>query len=134
MPLKPIVLTEKQKDVIFLPAIGHLQIKGVAGSGKTSIAIYRAKHLLDTQSNLFKEASVAIFTYNKSLVTYIKNLLPFVSGGYQKDSNEIRPLTTLGLNINVTHFHKWAFDFIESNGTRIRGKIIEEKGQINLID
>ena len=30
-------------------------LKGYAGSGKTTVALYRAKHLLDTQSNLFQE-------------------------------------------------------------------------------
>ena len=121
MPLKPIVLIGEQKRVLFLPVTEPIQIKGVAGSGKTTVALYRAKHLLDTQSNLFEEARVALFTFNKSLVKYIKAILPYVSGGYQKDSDEIKPLKAKGLNINITNFDKWAYDFIEANGITNKG-------------
>lgn len=54
MALKSINLTGEQKKVLFLPATNPIQIKGVAGSGKTTIAMYRAKHLLDTYSDLFR--------------------------------------------------------------------------------
>ncbi len=92
MPLRPIILKGEQKRVLFLQVTEPIQIKGVAGSGKTTVALYRAKHLLDTQSNLFQEAKVAIFTYNKTLVKYINAITPQISGGYQQDSEEIRPL------------------------------------------
>lgn len=46
MSLKPIILKGEQKRVLFLPATDPIQIKGVAGSGKTTVALYRAKHLL----------------------------------------------------------------------------------------
>lgn len=116
MPLKPIILKGEQKRVLFLQTTETIQIKGVAGSGKTTVALYRAKHLLDTQSNLFQEAKVAIFTYNKTLVKYITAITPQISGGYQQDSDEIKPTKPLGLNVFVTSFHKWAYHFIEANG------------------
>ncbi|HOI01362.1 MAG TPA: UvrD-helicase domain-containing protein, partial [Candidatus Cloacimonas acidaminovorans] len=83
MVQKSINLTGEQKKVLFLPATNPIQIKGVAGSGKTTIAMYRAKYLLDTYSDLFREAEIMIFTYNNSLTQYIKSLLPYVIGGYQ---------------------------------------------------
>ena len=89
MPLKPIVLVGEQKRVLFLQVTDPIQIKGVAGSGKTTVALYRAKHLIDTQSNLFQEAKVAIFTYNKTLVKYINSIKPLISGGYKENSEEI---------------------------------------------
>ncbi len=116
MPLKPIVLKGEQKRVLFLQVTDSIQIKGVAGSGKTTVALYRAKHLLDTQSNLFQEAKVSIFTYNKTLVKYINAITPQISGGYQPDSDEIRPTKPKGINVFVTNFHKWAYKFIEQNG------------------
>lgn len=116
MPLKPIVLQGEQKRVLFLQVTEPIQIKGVAGSGKTTVALYRAKHILDTQSNLFQEAKVAIFTYNKTLVKYINAITPQISGGYQANSDEIRPTKPAGLNVFVTSFHKWAYHFIEQNG------------------
>lgn len=84
MALKSINLTGEQKKVLFLPATNPIQIKGVAGSGKTTIAMYLAKHLLDTYSDLFREAEIMNFSYNNSLTQYILSLLPYVIGGYQE--------------------------------------------------
>lgn len=119
MPLKPIILKGEQKRVLFLQINDPIQIKGVAGSGKTTVALYRAKHLLDTQSNLLQEAKVAIFTYNKTLVKYINAITPQISGGYQPDSDEIKPTKPKGINVFVTSFHKWAYNFIEQNGIQL---------------
>lgn len=55
MALKSIELKGEQKKVLFFPVTNPIQIKGVVGSGKTTIAMYRAKHLLDTYSDLFIE-------------------------------------------------------------------------------
>lgn len=52
MTLKSINLTAEQNKVLFLPATNPIQIKGVAGSGKITTAMYRAKHLLDTYGSL----------------------------------------------------------------------------------
>lgn len=120
MSLKPITLKGEQKRVLFLQPTEPIQIKGVAGSGKTTVALYRAKHLLDTQTNLFQEAKVVIFTYNKTLVKYINAITSQISGGYQADSEEIKPSTPKGLNVTVTSFHKWAYHFIERNGYPLR--------------
>lgn len=117
MALKPINLTGEQQKVLFLPVKEPIQIKGVAGSGKTSVAIYRAKHLLDTQSNLFQEAKVAIFTYNKTLVRYIKAV-----------TNQI------GMNITVTTFHSWAYRFLKDNGIDISGRVVSNETQKLLIE
>jgi len=126
MALKPIILKGEQKRVLFLQVTEPIQIKGVAGSGKTTVALYRAKHLLDTQSNLFQEAKVAIFTYNKTLVKYINAITPHISGGYQADSEEIKPTKPKGINVFVTSFHKWAYHFIEQNGIQL-SKIVDGK-------
>jgi superfamily I DNA/RNA helicase len=134
MPLKPIILKGEQKRVLFLQVTDPIQIKGVAGSGKTTVALYRAKHLLDTQSNLFQEAKVAIFTYNKILVKYIKAITPQISGGYQPDKEEIKPTKPKGLNVFVTNFHKWAFAFIKANGTNLYGKTVMGDFQKSLIE
>lgn len=117
--LKKIILKGEQKKVLFLPATNPIQIKGVAGSGKTTVALYRAKHLLETQNTLFKEAKVIIFTFNKTLAAYIKAISPYINGGYSNDSKEITPKTPDGLNVQVVNFHSWAYRFakIEYNQT-----------------
>jgi len=105
--LKVVKLKEEQEKVLFLPAENPIQIKGVAGSGKTTVAIYRAKHLLETYTNLFiKENKVIIFTYNKTLRNYIEELLKVMPG--IKGS--------VGLNIKVTNFHSWAMGYMRSQG------------------
>lgn len=109
--LKRISLKGEQKKVLFLPPTNPIQIKGVAGSGKTTVALYRAKHLLETQANLFKETKIAIFTYNKTLAAYIRAIKPFINGGYQKDSDELKPKTPDGLNVQIVNFHSWAYHF-----------------------
>lgn len=116
MPLKPIVLIGEQKKVLFLPPIEPIQIKGVAGSGKTTVALYRAKHLIETQNNLFEETKVAIFTFNTTLTAYIEAIKSQISGGYQKDSDEIIKRTNPGLNVKVINFHKWAYKFLTEKG------------------
>jgi superfamily I DNA/RNA helicase len=115
MALKSINLTGEQKKVLFLPATNPIQIKGVAGSGKTTIAMYRAKHLLDTYSDLFREAEIMIFTYNNSLTQYIQSLLPNVISGYQ-ESNDFRKASIKGLQVKVSTFHKWSYGFLRING------------------
>lgn len=134
MGLKPIVLKGEQKRVLFLQATDPIQIKGVAGSGKTTVALYRAKHLLDTQSNLFQEAKVAIFTYNKTLVKYINALKPHISGGYQADSDEIKPQKPKGINVQVNSFHSWAYHFLETNGYVMRNKTVMGDGQKEIFE
>lgn len=126
MPLKPIILKGEQKRVLFLQVQDPIQIKGVAGSGKTTVALYRAKHLIDTQGNLFQEAEVAIFTYNKTLVKYIKAIMPQISGGYNIDTEEIKPKKPIGLNVFITNFHSWAFKFLKSHGEDLSGRIIQD--------
>ena len=127
MPLGPIKLKGEQKRVLFLPPNNPIQIKGVAGSGKTTVALYRAKHLLETQSNLFQETSIVIFTFNKTLASYIRAVKPYINGGYQSDSNEIAPRTEDGLNVQITNFHKWAYHFagIQYNQTVMQWTQIE---------
>ena len=127
--LKPIKLKGEQKNVLFLPPTNPIQIKGVAGSGKTTVALYRAKHLLETQSNLFEEARIVIFTFNRTLANYIKKISPYVNGGYQKDSDEIRPKTKQGLNVQITNFHRWAYHFAEID----YNKTITQNTQIDII-
>ena len=127
--LKKIILKGEQKKVLFLPATNPIQIKGVAGSGKTTVALYRAKHLLETQNILFQEAKVIIFTFNKTLSAYIKSVSPYINGGYNKESDNISPKTPDGLNVQVVNFHSWAYRFagIKYNQT------IMQRDQIKIV-
>lgn len=64
-------LTGEQKKVLSLSVQGSVQIKGAAGSGKTTVALLRASHLINSHADLFVDSRVAIFTYTKALVRYL---------------------------------------------------------------
>lgn len=128
--LKKITLKGEQKKVLFLPSSNPIQIKGVAGSGKTTVALYRAKHLLETEANLFNETKIVIFTYNKTLAAYITAIKPYINGGYQKDNDEIKPRTNDGLNVQIINFHSWAYHFADIQ----YDQTIKQWKQIELIE
>jgi superfamily I DNA/RNA helicase len=134
MALRPVVLKGEQKKVLFLPPTEPIQIKGVAGSGKTTVALYRAKHLIETQGNLFQEARVVIFTYNKTLTEYIKALSPHVPGGYRRESEDINTSAPKGLNVEIINFHKWAFHFLQSNGYSLYKKTAQKQTQVEILE
>ena len=60
-----------QRAVAFDDYDGPVRLQGVAGSGKTSVLLHRAKHLAEK----YKTQDIAIFTLNPSLASLIKDLL-----------------------------------------------------------
>ena len=71
-------LNNEQRNALFLPPVGVYLVKGVAGSGKTTIAMARALQLYNLlhDENLFCQntINVGVFTYNKALKQYINGL------------------------------------------------------------
>lgn len=65
-----IELTSEQIKVLGNKNKGHSLIKGVAGSGKTTIALYKIFNLLQENEG----ESVLLLTYNKTLIAYMKYL------------------------------------------------------------
>lgn len=133
MPLRPIELVGDQLDVLFLPCKNPVFISGVAGCGKTTVALYRAKHLVCTYMDLFTETTIGIFTFNKSLIKYMNSLLPVIPGGYQKDSAERLPVAPGLANIKKTNFHKWAYHFLRERGmnfTTLESAQVHEKVKV----
>ncbi len=64
---KPVTLTGAQHDVLTLPLREPVLIRGAAGSGKTTVAIYRARHLFASYQDLLRNSKTAIITYNNAL-------------------------------------------------------------------
>lgn len=93
-----ITLQPEQQKVLAMPPQGAVQIKGVAGSGKTTVAIHRAKYLIDTYPSMFSSSNVAIFTFNRLLANYMQEL----AGAVIRASH-----------VKVFNFHRWAYGFIE---------------------
>ncbi|MGL5981484.1 MAG: UvrD-helicase domain-containing protein [Phocaeicola sp.] len=91
-------LQPEQQKVLELSPKGAVLIKGVAGSGKTTVAVYRVKYLIENYPSLFSQTNVAIFTYNRLLANYMQGLVDEVVGFK---------------SAKVSNFHKWAYAFIE---------------------
>lgn len=127
--MKAIDLKKAQKDVMYLNSDNPVQIKGVAGSGKSTIAVYRAEHLLKENSGMFEQFKVAIFTYNKTLVQHLKNLYDnaFVS------QNSFRGIKDNDIPA-ITNFHKWAYHFISDYYKKNKINTIQSKMQREIIN
>jgi superfamily I DNA/RNA helicase len=73
--MQNLTLTGEQKRVLTLPVQHPVLIKGAAGSGKTTVAIFRARHLMETDRDLFRATRVAVVSYTNALVNYVRELL-----------------------------------------------------------
>lgn len=103
--LRPITLTPEQTKVANLPIVGERLIKGSAGSGKTTVAIYRlitaAKAIRDDKRRTGDMSPVIcrLVTFNRTLRSYVDVLVKHEMAGL-KGSPEI--------SINVSTFDQWA--------------------------
>lgn len=73
--MQNLTLTGEQKRVLTLPVRHPVLIKGAAGSGKTTIALCRARHLMETDRDLFRPTRVGVISYTNALVNYARRLL-----------------------------------------------------------
>lgn len=64
-------LNIEQKKLVQGNPVGHALLKGVAGSGKTTVAVNRIPFLLENYC-IDKDDRVLMVTFNKSLINYIK--------------------------------------------------------------
>ena len=128
--LKNIVATiqDEQNKIIRAPIDLPLIVQGVAGSGKTTIALHRIAYLIYHYEKEFKPNEFMIIAPNKFFLNYISNILPDLG------VNDVRQCT----------FEDFAFDVIgkklkmPDNNEKlvmIVNKEIEEdyKNKINII-
>lgn len=66
-------LNMEQKRLIQANPNGHVLIKGVAGLGKTTVAVHRIPFLLNHYC-FGEDDNILMVTYNKTLVNYIQYL------------------------------------------------------------
>lgn len=64
-------LNMEQRRIVELEPNGHMLIKGVAGSGKTTVSVRRIPFLLSHYCHE-KDDKVLLVTFNKTLLNYIK--------------------------------------------------------------
>lgn len=69
--VKTMKLNVEQRKIIELEPVGHSLIKGVAGSGKTTVAIRRITFLKNHYCPE-DDDNVLLVTFNRTLLEYIK--------------------------------------------------------------
>ncbi len=87
----------RQKEVLYLPAKGHVAVLGTAGSGKTTLAILRSAYLADPATD--HSGRTLLVTFNRALVTYLSHLASSVLS-----------------NVTVENYHKFARGYLNSRG------------------
>ena len=80
-----------------MPVKGHSAVLGTAGSGKTTLALYRAAYL--SAPGMLHSGKTLLLTYNRALVTYLNHLRP----------PEFR-------NVRIENYHKFARGYLNSMG------------------
>jgi superfamily I DNA/RNA helicase len=104
----------KQLEVVCLPATGQHVVLGTAGSGKTTMAIARARYL--TNALLPDAGRALIVTYNKALMNYIKSF----SDDIPKD-------------VDVCNYHRFARGYLNARGKLPNGTIASNQQKMRLI-
>lgn len=87
----------RQKEVLCLPAQGHFVVLGTAGSGKTTLALYRSAYL--SSPNTEHYGKTLLVTFNRTLVSYLR---------YLNDDNFE--------NVVVENYHKFARGYLNARG------------------
>ncbi|RMG79923.1 MAG: hypothetical protein D6712_18915 [Chloroflexi bacterium] len=104
-------LTEEQEALVYARTNGPLLIKGVAGSGKTTIGVYRALALVDElgyQPALFPDDTskqILVLTYSSTLVKALRDLF-----------RELREKMPEGLHVMT--YDAWLRDFLRQQGVK----------------
>ena len=82
--MKNIITTiqKEQNEVIRAPMNKPLIIQGVAGSGKTTVALHRIAYLVYTYEERFRPEDFLIIAPNKFFLSYISNVLPDLGVDY----------------------------------------------------
>jgi hypothetical protein len=88
-------------------------VRGVVGSGKTLILLYRAQFL----SQINPTWHVLVLTYTRTLAEYLRDRLREIGGDPER--------------IEITHFHKWCRDALSPDGSM--GTILEDNSQLGLV-
>ncbi|GAA0490522.1 DNA helicase [Paractinoplanes deccanensis] len=104
--LPPISPTPEQLTILGDTKPGYVLIRGAAGSGKTTTALYRLRILCESWSSrrarlgLEAPVRVLVLTYNRTLEGYISELARAQVIGH------------VGLELQVLTFGKWAVDLL----------------------
>ncbi|HHB13030.1 MAG TPA: hypothetical protein ENK62_07515 [Chromatiales bacterium] len=87
----------RQREVLYLPPVGHTVVLGSAGSGKTTLAILRSAFLSDPRTD--HGGRTLLVTFNRCLVAYLRGL----------DDGSLS-------DVDVRNYHHFARGYLASRG------------------
>lgn len=90
-------LNIEQRKIIEFEPNGHMLVKGVAGSGKTTVAVHQASFLREHYCPE-KDDNLLIVTYNKTLLKYLKYQYEELEGQETKLKNAFKSSAKMDIN------------------------------------
>ena len=131
--LKSIVATiqSEQNKIIRSPLKKDYIIQGVAGSGKTTVALHRIAYLLYNEAKNITESQFMILGPNKYFLNYISELLPELDiNNVDQNTFEEIVLGNIKRKVKVDTKNKTLEDVISG---KVDEKIIKYKGTLDYI-
>lgn len=106
-------LDPPQRRIVELGGHGPIVVKGVAGSGKTAVAIHRVFHML-RQRSILAAPRILYLAFNRSLASAATELLGTIG---------VRPG-----EVEVWNFHRWCFHFLN-----LKPGLLEDREQAEFL-
>ncbi|MEK4947799.1 transcriptional repressor LexA [Carnobacterium sp. FSL W8-0810] len=124
-------LNIEQRKIIELEPSGHSLIKGVAGSGKTTVAIHRLSFLQEYYCPE-EEDSILLVTFNKTLLNFIKYQYYHLES---TESEELLGLFSTNGKVHMQNIDKLMFAFFKDYQKRnkVHYQIAAFSDQINAL-
>lgn len=111
MAIRMIKLTSEQESCVTFRPEGELLIRGIPGSGKTTVVMERALYLQQKAEQITNGPKVLLLTYNRALSTYIRQMARVTS------DEPIQAMT----------FHQWGSQLLRESGISTSRTISDEK-------
>ena len=126
-------LNLEQKKMIENKTMGHSLIKGVAGSGKTTVGVNRTLFLMKNYC-MDKNDRVLLVTYNKSLVSYIKHIYEEAES-YNDDMNLLNLGGYDSKRLDIINIDSLIYRFAKKykDETNYKANIIDNKKQVEIL-
>lgn len=115
--LKDIVMTiqEEQDEIIRAPKNNVVVVNGVAGSGKTTIALHRVSYLLYNNRKQLGN-KVLVLGPNDIFMDYISQVLPSLGeDGIEQTTFQNFALNEIGIDYEITGFSKYIEESMSGN-------------------
>src|SRR5690625_1295915 len=118
-------LNVEQRKIIELEPNGHMLVKGVAGSGKTTVAVHRLAFLKEHYCPE-NDDHILLVTFNKTLLKYIQFQFEHLE---RFKENELQNLFTSNASIVIDNIDRMMFDYYQKyvNRHKLRLKLVNNK-------